>query len=96
MVSWPPVKRLAASSATSCTSGVDPSGNVARGHLREDVVAGRTPAVLDVRRELLVEELERLVLGSSPILLNPSANEAWSSSGTPSSSATTSRANGFA
>ena len=29
VVSWPPVKRLAASSATSFTSGVVPSGKVA-------------------------------------------------------------------
>ena len=37
-------------------------GEGGRGHRRHDVVAGRAAAILDVGRELLVEELERLVL----------------------------------
>ena len=72
------------------------------------VVARFAPAVLDVRGELLVEELERVVrervvagaadgpglrrAGPAP---SRSRNSSWSLSGTPSRSATTSMANGW-
>ena len=62
VVSWPPVNRLAASSATSFTSGVVPSGKVAVAIAVMMSSRGVAAAVLDVGRELVVEELERLVL----------------------------------
>ena len=37
-------------SAASLTSGVEPSGNVAVARPRQDVVAGRLAAILDVLR----------------------------------------------
>ena len=48
-------------SATSCTSGIDPSGKVAV--VRPDMTSSRGSRrqLLDVRREPLVEELQRLV-----------------------------------
>ena len=62
VVSWPPANRLAAISAASPTSGVDPSGKVAVARPVRMSFAGLTAAVLDVLAEPLVEELERLVL----------------------------------
>ena len=62
VVSWPPANRLAASSATSFTSGVVPSGKVAVAIAVMMSSRGLAAAVLDVGGELLVEELERLVL----------------------------------
>ncbi len=47
--------------ATSMGSGIEPSGNVAVAMPGHHVVARIAPAVLDVRGELLVEELERVV-----------------------------------
>ena len=61
MVSCPAANRLAATRTTSMTSGVEPSGNVARARLGEDVVAGLAASVLDVRREPVVQELQRRV-----------------------------------
>ena len=51
--------------------GHRPVGEGGRGHLRQDVVAGLPPAVLDVGGELLVEELERLVLHALGHLAEP-------------------------
>ena len=62
VVSCPPENRLAASRATSLHLGCRAVREGGRGHRRHDVVAGLAPPVLDVGRELLVEELERLVL----------------------------------
>ena len=42
-------------------SGIEPSGNVAFGHAGHHVIARFAAAFLDVRGELLVEELERVV-----------------------------------
>ena len=77
-------------------------------HAGQHVVARLAPAVLDVRGELLVEELERvvrqrLVAGAADACRSRHAdpapsrsrNSSWSLSGTPSRSATTSMANGW-
>ena len=92
MVSWPAAKRLAATRATSMASGIVPSGNVAVAMPVITSSRGVAPAVLDVRGELLVEELERVVrerLGAgapdapSPRVaaLEPARNVSWSLSG---------------
>ncbi len=61
VVSCPPANRLAAMSAASFTSGVEPSGKVAVARPLNTSCRGFCATVLDVPAEPLVEELERLV-----------------------------------
>ena len=105
VVSWPAAKRLAASRTTSMTSGVEPSLKVAGGQAGEDVVAGLAPALLDVGGEAPRRGTRAgcapasrrwccrapVPFGARPGRLR---NGSWSSSGTPSRSAMTSRVNG--
>ena len=102
VVSWPAANRFAATRTTSMTSGSEPSGKVAVREAGEHVAARLAAPVLDVRREPVVEELERAVLQLAVVTPerrrrpSPWRNDSWSSSGTPSRSAITSMAKGFA
>ena len=72
----------------------------------EHVLARLAPPILDVGGEPLVEPAERVLAGAAsprrrprrrlPLRPKPSRNRWWSSSGTPSRSATTSMAKGWA
>ena len=107
VVSPPAENRLAAISVTSCTSGSDPSGKVAVARPVITSSRGCAPALLDVRGEPVVEELQRLVRhrcrgrcrlpgrrAACPGA--PRGTSSWSASGTPSRSAMTSSVKGFA
>ena len=107
---WSPGRRRTGTSRCarpSVTSGVRPVGVGRQRQVGEHVVARLAPPVLDVLGEPLVEPRRarsrpgrpRSPAPTSPtvpVRPKPSRNRWWSSSGTPSRSATTSMANGCA